>query len=82
MTRMTKKLTEDAAAADKVKVLRSANTSTDMDTAIAAVKAVGVDLADPTTTGTAYKSLHVTRLERKIVKALQRAQGNLHKPNA
>ena len=71
---MTKK-----AKTEKEKVLRSANTSTDITTAIADVRAVGVDLGDPTTTGKAYKNLHVTRLERDMVKKLQRAQGNLHK---
>ena len=43
------------------------------------VKAVGVDLGDPTTTGTAYKSLHATRAERDIVKKLKKMKGNLHK---
>ena len=75
---MTKKVTKKVEK-DKLKVLRSANTSDDINTAVTAVQAVGTDLGTPFTTGTAYKNLHVTRAERDIVKKLKRMQGNLHK---
>ena len=74
---MTKKSTKKAT--EKEKVLRSSGTATDIETAVTAVQAVGTDLGTPFTTGKAYKSLHVTRTERDIVKKLKRMEGNLHK---
>ena len=74
---MTKKSTKKAT--EKEKVLRSSGTSTDIDTAVTAVQAVGTDLGTPLTTGKAYKSLHATRAERDMVKKLKKMKGDLHK---
>jgi hypothetical protein len=66
-------------ATENDKVLRSANTATDLAAAAVAVQLVGTDIGSPNATGKAYKSLRATRMERDMVKKLNRAAGRLHR---
>ena len=52
---------------------------TDLAAAAVAVQLVGTDIGSPNATGKAYKSLRATRMERDMVKKLNRAAGRLHR---